>query len=409
MDFSTGKLLWPDTLSPSPRYPALEEDIACDVLIIGGGVAGALCSYYLNKSDVRAVLVDKRTVCSGSSSANTGMLQYANDKSLTSCIHTFGEKDGARFYRLCRQAVGELGRISSELDANPEFRKRSSLYVATEDKDVDALKKEYELLKAYGYPVQYWEPETIARHFSFAKPGAIFSEGDADFNPYRFVVYLIRSLHRQGLRVYEHTEVASHVAERDRVIFRTKNGRTITARHAVIATGYEAQKLKKNHNAVAESTYAIATQRLRAFPGWHEQCLIWETARPFLYIRTTMDNRIVVGGLDDAARSAEQRDSRLPGKRDALLAEAVKLFPALEGLRAEYFWSAAFCSTHDGLPLIGPQEEFPHCYFALGYGGNGTVYCTIAAQIISSLITNGSHPDMHLFRFDRPRRDPGHL
>ncbi|MBE1441996.1 NAD(P)/FAD-dependent oxidoreductase [Paenibacillus sp. OAS669] len=405
MDLFTGKLLWPDTLPQPPQYPSLEEDITCDVLIIGGGVAGALCGYYLMKQGVNAVLVDKRSIGAGTTAANSGILQCSNDKSLTSCIHSFGEQNGVRFYQLCRDAVNELGRICAELDLDAEYLKRSCLYVASQENDLASLRKEYELLHRYGFSVSYWEEEQISRSFSFHKPGAIYSEGDAVFNPYKLANGLIEILSRKfGLRVYTDTEIRSHVAYENHLVFHTRTRRTITAAKAVIATGYEAQMMKRNPNAMLESTFAVATQRLKAFPGWYEQCLIWETARPYLYIRTTADNRIIIGGMDEATANAQERDAMLLRKKELLLAETIKLFPELGRLQAEYSWSATFGSTHDGLPLIGTQEEFPHCYFALGYGGNGTVYCTIAGQIISSLIASGSHPDAHLFRFDRPSR-----
>lgn len=91
----------------------------------------------------------------------------------------------------------------------------------------------------------------------------------------------------------------------------------------------------------------------------------------------------------------------LVNKKEVLLNKLRELFPEYEDAKADYFWSATFGGTHDGFPLIGEQEEFPHCYFPLGYGGNGRVYSTIAAEILSDTIVKGSHPDADLFKFDR--------
>ncbi|MFE5317491.1 NAD(P)/FAD-dependent oxidoreductase [Paenibacillus sp. NPDC056579] len=404
MDLAVGKLLWPDISPPPPVSPPLTEDTSCDVLIIGGGIAGALCAYYLAKLDIDTVIVEKRTIASGSTAANAGHLQFANDKSLTSCIHSFGEKDGVRFYQLCRQALDELESICSVLGIEAEFRRRCNLYAASEPKDVEALKQEFHTLRTYGFSVQYWEAEQIARHYSFHRPGAIFSSGDAEINPYRLTSELISVLKRSGVRVYEHTEVVSHKTGTPPLVFTTRERRTITAARAVVASGYEALQVKRHPNAVMESTYAIATEPLSDFPGWYEQSLIWETARPYLYLRTTPDRRIIAGGLDENTKIPEERDALLPSKSKRLLEEISRMFPALTGLRADYYWSAPYATTHDGLPLIGEREDLPHCYFALGYGGNGTVYSTIAAQIISGIIARGAHPDADLFRLDRPAR-----
>lgn len=404
MDLAVGKLLWTDLTPPPPAAPPLTEDISCDVLIVGGGIAGALCAYYLTQFQIDTVIVEKRTIGAGSTAANAGHLQFTNDKSLTSCIHSFGEKDGVRFYQLCRHALDELERICSELGLEAEFRRRHNLYAASDEHDVSSLRKEYEALLAYGFPVQYWGAEQIARHYSFQRPGALFSSGDADVNPYKLAIGLVSAIKRRGVRIFEHTEIVSHRAEKHHLIFHTKQRRTIHAAKAIIASGYEAQQVKKNANAVPESTYAIATQRLPGFPGWHKQSLIWETARPYLYLRTTQDGRIIAGGLDERTNIPEERDAMLQQKRNLLLEKVMKMFPELTSLRADYYWSAPFVTTHDGLPLIGEQDGFPHCFFALGYGGNGTVYSTIAAQIIGGLVATGGHPDAHMFRFDRPTR-----
>jgi glycine/D-amino acid oxidase-like deaminating enzyme len=403
----TEKSNWMDTLPNAPVYPVLEEDIRCDVLVVGGGEAGSLAAYQLNQRGMDVVVVDKREIAHGSSSANTGLLQYANDKTLTSCMNTFGEARGLRFYKLCEEAVAALEVICRGLEIDPQYIKRDSLYMASCPEDAPALRHEYALLQRYGFRVKLLEEEEVACSFPFRKPLAIYSAGDAEINPYRFAQSLIYTVSRKGARIYQNTEVKFLKADAGGVVFKTLSGKTITAEHAVYAAGYETQDIKANPNAVMESTYAIATQPLESFPGWPGRCLLWETARPYLYIRTTADNRIVAGGMDEATGIAEERDRMLRHKSDLLLEAVGKLFPGLPPLRAEYSWAAAFGSTHDGLPLIGPQEGFPRCFFSMGYGGNGTAYSYIGSMIIADYIEKGSSADAELFRIDRPSRSRG--
>jgi glycine/D-amino acid oxidase-like deaminating enzyme len=371
------------------------------VLVIGSGAAGSLISYCLQDSQVDTVVVDKRLIGMGSTSANTGLLQFANDKTLSACMHSFGSEKGERFYRLCKEAVDELETLAKGLEINPEFVRRDSLYYASCTEDVPALLQEYEALKTHGFDVSYLRQNEIEKQFSFSKPAAIYARGDADINPYKLVHGLIDAAHRQGLRVYQQTEMISHVVDGEGLLFFSKNRHKIRAQKAIIATGYEAQSFCKDANAVIESSYAIAPQPLSAFAGWPHRCLIWETARPYLYLRTTADNRIVAGGFDETTMIAHERDAHLLRKRDLLLQTVQTMFPDMPDLRAEYFWSAHFGNTHDGVPLIGCQAAYPNCYFALGYGGNGTVYSAIAARIIRDLICQGYHPDADIFAFDR--------
>lgn len=401
MDLKSGNLFWPHTLMDRPVYPILEEDIDCEIVVIGGGMFGALISHALIEQGLDTVVVEKREVGCGSSYASTGFLQSQNEKSLISCMNTFGKDQGLRLYELCKQGVDELEKTMKSLVVDPHFRRRPSLYFASAQEDVAALKEEYEALRQHGFRVDYLDAQQVAAKYSFHKPGAIYSYEDAEVNPYRAVTSAMLTCHRKGMRIYEHTEIVRHTAEQDHIVFFTDKHR-IRADKAIIVTGYETQTFKHNANVELSSTFVVITQPMdAAFTGWHERSLLWETARPYLYLRTTEDNRIVVGGLDENTNIAAERDRMLPQKAKLLLRETEQLFPQLGRLRAEYAWAATFGSTHDGLPMLGKQEGFPHCYFAIGYGGNGTVYSSIAAQILTDLIMKGHHPDAHLFRFNR--------
>jgi glycine/D-amino acid oxidase-like deaminating enzyme len=64
-------------------------------------------------------------------------------------------------------------------------------------------------------------------------------------------------------------------------------------------------------------------------------------------------------------------------------------------------WAGTFAETADGLPYIGTVPEFPHGYFALGYGGNGITFSLVAARIIRDAFTGRPNADAGLFGFER--------
>lgn len=168
----------------------------------------------------------------------------------------------------------------------------------------------------------------------------------------------------------------------------------------IVAAGYEGLEFKSEKNAVLTSSYNVVTNPLDDFGNWYKRTLIWETVRPYLYARTTQDNRIIIGGLDDNTTDPEDRDSKIIHKKDKLIAEFNKLFPDLE-VYPEFYLGAFYGGTHDGLPIIGEYEEFPNCYFLFGFGDNGLVYSTILAQIIRDVVAKGSHPDLGLYHQER--------
>lgn len=403
MNLASGSRFWLSTLPSPPSYPKLEEDVKCDVLIVGGGEAGALCAYYLCREGIDAVLIDKRKISHGSSSANTGLLQFSNDKSLRSMISSFGVDKAVTHYRLCQKGLESLESICKELELQPDFRLRDSLYYASNPSDVEELRKDYATLKEHGFPVEWLDEQEVSAKYSFTKPAALYSRGDAEINPYVLTHSLIQHCHRKkSLRVYEDTKAVHHEADAEGITFITDGKRKIRAKKAILALGYEAMEVKPNKGVSAACSYAIASQRFKEIPSWYERSLIWETARPYLYFRTTVDNRIIIGGLDEAIDEAGARDAMLLHKKELLLQVSREMFPQLPDLKAEYYWAASFYSTMDGLPMFGINPNFPHCYFIMGYGGNGTVCNLIGAELIKEFIMKGSSPYEEIYQLNRP-------
>jgi glycine/D-amino acid oxidase-like deaminating enzyme len=205
----------------------------------------------------------------------------------------------------------------------------------------------------------------------------------------------------KGLRVYDRTHITKFTSEKNGVELQTKQGNKIKARRVVFATGYEAQEQLKRKVANLISTYALVSEPTDSFVGWGEdQCLIWETARPYLYLRTTADGRILMGGEDEPFQDDEKRDRLIGKKTEKLVKRFGDLFPQIN-LEVAYSWAGTFGETEDGLGYIGSVKEYPNAYFALGYGGNGITYSIIAAEIIRDLICGHPNTDAEIFSFDR--------
>ena len=128
--------------------------------------------------------------------------------------------------------------------------------------------------------------------------------------------------------------------------------------------------------------------------------MIWESARPYLYVRSTVDGRIVAGGEDVDFVDEAKRDKLLARKTKTLEKKIRKMFPHVSWKLASA-WTGTFAESKDGLPYIGPHKDFPGAQFALGYGGNGITFATIASAIIPDLISGTKNSDSRLFRFDR--------
>jgi glycine/D-amino acid oxidase-like deaminating enzyme len=167
-----------------------------------------------------------------------------------------------------------------------------------------------------------------------------------------------------------------------------------------VCTGYETETYLKQKVARLASTYAIASEPT-SLTGWGEkQCEIWEHADPYLYLRTTKDNRIIVGGEDEDFRDPRRRDLLIPRKAETLAKRFRELFPDI-AFETAYAWTGTFGETEDGLAYIGEHRDWPNAFFALGYGGNGITFSLLAAEIIRDALLGRRNEDAELFRFDR--------
>lgn len=378
-------------------YPKLDHDIDTEVVIIGAGISGALVRYYLINAGIDCVTVDARTIGLGSTSASTSLLQYEIDVPLYRLTEMIGKEKAERAYKLCGEAIDKLGKITKDRGVK-YFEKKKSLYYATFKKDVSWLKKEYEARKDAGFKVRYLEADELEKEFGFKGYGAILSDQAAQTNAYMLTHCLLQ--HKYDKDIFDRTEITAIKHSKTSVVLKTESGYTLKAKKLVYATGYEVVNFIDKKIVDLLSTYAVVSEQYNERDFWKDDVLIWNTANPYLYLRTTPDNRVLVGGKDENFSNPAKRDKLINKKTKQLAADVNKLFPHLK-FKPEFSWTGTFGSTKDGLPYIGPYDRLPNSYFALGFGGNGITFSLIAAEIITDLILGKPNKDFELFTFDR--------
>lgn len=398
----TGNLYWPETLDSTREFEPLSQHKKTQVAVIGGGMSGTICASVFINSGLSVLMAERGQVSGGSTLANTGLLQFSNDIMLCDLIDQIGERDAKTFYRACRDAIHLIEQTAESLAADVGFRRRSSLFFASTEQHLPKLKKEYEALKACGFDVEYWPPEEIEKHFPFRKPGAIVTHGDAELNPFQFVSGIANAAAHAGLEIYEQTDIVAHNTLPSGIhLLRTSDGYVIEAEHVVYAVGYEPEELRgKLIKAEMSRSFALVTGIQNSLQSWHERFLVWETARPYLYMRTTLDGRVIVGGLDEHIEQPLQSDKQRLKRSEELHGKLKALFPELQAPIA-YEWSATFGESCDNLPFIGADPAWKNVYYCLGYGGNGTVYSMLAAHIVRDLICGDKHPLTDIVKLDR--------
>jgi len=430
MDLKSGSLFWPQRSKPVTRHPPLQRNLRCDVAIVGAGLTGALIAYRLTKSGFNVALFEKRDVAQGSTSASTALILYEIDVPLHQLIQQIGKTKAERAYRLCRDAIFEIEgitkslrnphQIASHLGRQPTrtrssgssacsvknqlnedscgFARRKSLYVASSKRDLDSLQRELRARTRVGLDVTYVSPVDLRTKFGISAHGAILSTEAAVIDPYRFTQQLVEAATQDGLQIFGATEIVSIEDCENQVRLRTSTSHTISAKTVIIAAGYESNAYIAKGLVRLKSTYALATAPLN--PGSLRDVVIWETARPYAYLRTTNDGRVLIGGEDEDFYDPQKRDQLLPQKVKKLETKLRRLCPELE-FETDRAWAGTFCETKDGLPLIGSRKRKPNILYALCYGANGTNFAMIAANLIHDRLSGQENPDWRLFSLYR--------
>lgn len=375
----------------------LPASISVDVAVIGAGVSGALVADALLDAGKSVTVFDRRGPVKGSTPASTALLQFEIDQPLLHLTRKIGREQAVRAYWRSATAVDFLrGRIA-DLGLRCSFRERDTIYLPGNVLNVAELKREAAARAQVGLRSRFIGADELRAMTGIEKPGAVFSSGAGEVDPVALVAGLWRSAVSRGARIYAPTDIADVESGRTHVTLTTGDGYVVRARQAVFTTGYELVKLVNARRYKIFSTWAMATapqpKRL-----WPSRCLIWEAADPYLYLRTTLDGRVIVGGEDAELADEAKRDALIPKKIAAIRRKAAQLLPALD-TKPAFSWTGCFGVSATGLPSIGAIPGAARCFAVLGYGGNGITFSAIAAQLLQRTLIGIHDPDADLFAF----------
>lgn len=389
-ELHTGNYYWNTFDAKQTNWSTLEHSLTTKVLIVGGGMSGLMTAYKLQEQGIDFVLLEGEQIAEGSSLASTGLLQYCNDIMLSELRSTIGREKADTFYRYCYYALDQLKLIASNIQqhvGDAHFRPRTSMQYCSDEADIVKLQQEYEALSSLDLPCELWGSQQVEQHFPFSKATALVTHGDAEVNPHLFVLSIAQYLTDQGCHLYEKSIVSKHKRlESGKYRVTVNNRQSVEAEYIVYAVGYQPQQLhQQRFHPLLNRSYVIVTNPVPDLTSWYEKYMLWETARPYLYLRTTIDSRIIVGGLDESIQTPNHNQSSVEAHSRTLLEELRKLFPDYE-LQIDYSWNATFAETTDQLPYLGVDPDDEHIMYILGYGGNGTVYSVLGAELLTNMI-----------------------
>ncbi len=376
----------------------MTDSFACDVLIVGAGITGAMVAENFTRRGREVVVIDRETPGHGSTGASTAMLLWEIDRPLTQLAQFYGFERAARGYTASLRAMQGLLSLSRHYRISRHIRERPSLYLAAGDSE-KSLREEFELRTRAGLPGIFLDHTALLRRFDIARAGAILSPVAADADPVELTHGLLRLSVARGASLMQ-ADATSFDSAGARVMVGLDGGQEIEANIVVLCTGYVMPDIVRPGIQRPTSSWAIATEP-QPQNLWPEQALIWEASQSYHYARTTSDGRIIFGGEDDDdAIEPAAREVATPAKRERLAHELSALRPGVSQ-KIDYCWSGAFDTTADGLPLIGAVPGQNNVYAAYGYGGNGITFSYLAAELVATRLSGGNSTLFDDFAIDR--------
>lgn len=382
-----------------PEYPYLKENIECDILIIGGGVTGAIAGYYFSKAGIDAVIVEKSRIAHGSTSITTALLQYELDDNAEQLIQYLKPEDIARAYKLGLFALDEIEEFI-KLHENDFLYKRVDTLLYTQKKiETQELKNEYEFRKSNGINVEYIDESNNQFGFDI-KAGVLGVKGGALIDPYRYAHSLLKVSVKKGLRVFENTEAIKINYCEGYVEVECEYGKKIKCKKLVCATGYNTSLFTDRHLGTKSTTFNIVTKPQQTINDNVVRTIFRDNNDPYHYFRTTEDNRIIMGG-EDIRFEPDFENNKLCEKSYENLRMLLKNLFSQVDAKSEFEYAGAFDSTNDNLGFIGEDSKHKDLWYCLGYGANGILFAILGGVFLSKLYKGEYDENLRLFAPDR--------
>ncbi len=385
MKLHMGRPFWPEVTDLKTKYPALPENIKTDVLIIGGGMSGMLSAF--TASPLReTVLIDKGSPGRGSTSLNTGLLQYMSDMIYSEMIKRHGIKTARHFYRLSVKAIERIAEIAEVLPEDVGFERKDSFFLSVKEFQNQILRREHREEEKIGLKTELYSKNEIKDCGLNGKSG-LETFNDIEINPYKFVLAMAEYAEKNNnLRIYGDTEARS--IDFNNKIVRTDRF-TVSYNKLIIATGYNFMKEVKKYLRHAEliKTFALITSPVdtQINCGNH---MVWTADEEYFYFRKSPEGHIIMGGEDMKGRALNKKETYF---KTLKLQETFKKITGIDTSDNNKVWrySAVFGESDDGLPYAGLHPESEDVFVLHGIGGNGTVCSALSSLFIPDFL-NGS-------------------
>jgi glycine/D-amino acid oxidase-like deaminating enzyme len=389
--FDDNNSVWTARKPPYEPLPKLEEDITCDVAIIGGGFCGVSTALHMAERapEKSIVLLEARTLGNGASGRNGGLvLNWVNG------VESNPPEYAKLVYDATREGIDLIERVIRDYKLPPLLRREGTFEVLTDPARAEGAEKAVERLNSVGIPLQYLHGDRMLAHLGLQGAfGAVFDPTTGQLDGLGYLRALRPVLLEHGVRVFENTTVLS-IEEGKTIALRTPHGQ-VKAGAIVLATNAYTPNLGYfRHGIVPLHSHAIGTERLSP-EEWHE--IGWRKGAGFsddldriAYASLTKDGELVFGGGSNAAYTyVYGSKSSFHGEAEAnfraVHERLLKYLPKAKKVKIAHRWTGAVAITMSRICTMGVLGEHRNVYFGVGFSGHGITLANLAGRVLTDI------------------------
>lgn len=402
MQLNSGKIYWKSKSKINKIYPYLTHDIKADILVIGGGISGALTTYFLAKEGANVVTVEKNIIGYGNTIADTAALEYQLESEISRLEKNIGKKGATRVYKLCLDAISKIENINKEFKTPTGFSRQDNIFFTNKFMQKGAVAKEFEERKKSGFDAVYIDSHSLINLNS----GIVTKNASAVMNPYIFTQGLFEYLNTMdNVRIFENTKIEDVKCRIDEVECRTNNNFKIIADKVVMASGIETLKYIESSSAELYKTFTIVSKPIDKLKNFNTNFTARDTLEPSHILRFAPNNRIIYSG-ENVKFSEKFLDNKYLNNISSdryrrLFNNLQRTLYGIDDIPIEYAFNSTVAKTKDELPIIDELPNMPNCFCNLAFGSNGILYAMIGADMLRNAVKGLYSKDMNMFKINR--------
>lgn len=391
-------LWWGAVPAPLPVRPALTQDLAVDVCIVGAGFTGLWTAHALALADpaLRVAVVEREVAGFGASGRNGGWCSalFATSDAVLARLHGVAAMRAMR--RAMQQTVDVVGASAAAEGIACDFSKGGTVDLVRNEAQRVRAWAALDEARALGTPEEdlRWlgADEAHARVGATGVLGATFTPHCAALQPALLARGLAEAVERRGVQIFEHSEVVElRPGHPGKVVTR---GGTVRADVVVRATEAWTPTLPGfGRDIVPVYSLMVATEPLGedfwSSAGLEGRPTFADHRHMIIYGQRTADDRIAFGGRGAPYHYGSTVRPDFDSEPDvhALLRQTLtELFPDLRNARFTHAWGGPLGIPRDWHSSVG-LDRARGLAWAGGYVGDGVATTNLAGRTLADLIT----------------------